>query len=78
MLRCVEVEGYRSCRSVLLDDPTPVTALIGPHGAGTTNALMAIEQAARTASVPGTSYGAFTWVALGTRIHVEFTCGERN
>ncbi len=78
MLRCAEIEGYRSCRSVILDDLTPVTALIGPNGAGKTNVLTAIERAARTASVPGTSYDAFTWMAPGARIHVEFTCDERD
>lgn len=74
MLRRVEIDGYRSCQSVVLDDLTPLTALIGRNGAGKTNVLQAIETAAQTA---GASYDSFDWVTPGLRISLEFCVGGR-
>lgn len=72
MLRRVEIHNFRSCRSVVLDDLTPVTALVGPNGAGKTNVLQAIVTAARSASQAGGGYEPFGWLGRDTRVSLEF------
>ncbi len=78
MLRRVEIDGYRSCQSVVLDDLTPLTALIGRNGAGKTNVLKAIETAAQTAGREGARHDSFDWVTPGLRISLGFSAGGRD
>ena len=50
MLKRVEIENYRSCRNVILDDLGPMTVLLGRNAVGKTNILHAIQWAAETAT----------------------------
>jgi len=51
MLTRVEIKEFRSCHNVVLDDLSPVTALVGRNGAGKSNILQAIQSAAHTATI---------------------------
>ncbi|MCD4727453.1 MAG: AAA family ATPase [Pirellulales bacterium] len=50
MLKRVEIENYRSCRNVVLDDLGPMTVLLGRNAVGKTNILRAIQWAAEAAT----------------------------
>ncbi len=52
MLKRVEIENYRSCRNVVLDDLGPMTVLLGRNAVGKTNILQAIQWAAKAATIP--------------------------
>jgi recombinational DNA repair ATPase RecF len=73
MLRRVEIENYRSCRSIVLDDLSPLTALVGKNGAGKTNVLTAITTAAHAATSPDAEALRFAWVSAGLRVSLEFS-----
>ncbi len=50
MLKRVEIENYRSCHNVVLDDLGPMTVLLGRNAVGKTNILRAIQWAAEAAT----------------------------
>ena len=50
MLTRVEIEGFRSCHNVVLDNLGPVAVLAGRNAVGKTNILRAIQWAADTAT----------------------------
>src|SRR5947209_8138786 len=55
MLRRVQINHYRSCKDVVIDGLSYVTALVGRNGSGKTNILRAIQRSAHTASLSGPS-----------------------
>ena len=48
MLKSVQLQEFRSCHDVSIDNVGPLTVLIGRNGAGKSNILRGIEWAART------------------------------
>jgi hypothetical protein len=52
MLKSIEIESYRSCRSMKLDFARSVSALVGKNGVGKTNILQCVAWLENVARVP--------------------------
>ena len=50
MLKRVEIEGFRSCEKLILEDLGPLTVLVGRNAVGKSNILRAISWLARSAT----------------------------
>jgi predicted ATPase len=74
MLKRVEIENFRSCQKVVLDDLGPMTVLVGRNAVGKSNILRAISWLAETAtsSAPPTIPDQFG----PTRISMRVVLGE--
>jgi ABC-type transport system involved in cytochrome c biogenesis ATPase subunit len=56
-IRRLSIRGYRSIRSVDLDDIPDVVVLHGPNGAGKSNLLLAVQLVLRAAAAPEPYFG---------------------
>jgi len=73
MLHSIEINGFRSCDSVVLDDLDYLVALVGRNGAGKSNILRAIYWAATQASVPRSSDARALASIRNARVALTFT-----
>jgi predicted ATPase len=77
MFKRIEIQNFRSCTKVCIDDPGPLVVLLGRNGAGKTTILQAIDWLARTATLnePVKPFGP-RLVGRPTKFSVEFTTGD--
>jgi predicted ATPase len=74
MLRQIEIENYRSCRHVVLDDLGPLTVLVGRNAVGKTNVLRGIQwMAGNATATPSVSQSGDP----ATRVSCQAVLGEK-